>query len=120
MRRCELLGLATPFFVLLLLGAESYPSEPKPIDYGRDVRPILADACFHCHGPDPENREAGLRLDVEEEAKIATIVDAFRQLGVQKVAPCHCSGDVARRLFEEAYGEDFIPAGVGSRLEVRE
>ena len=56
----------------------------------------------------------------ESEVEIATIVEDFRQLGVRKVAPCHCSGDVARRLFEETYGEDFIPAGVGSRLEIRE
>jgi 7,8-dihydropterin-6-yl-methyl-4-(beta-D-ribofuranosyl)aminobenzene 5'-phosphate synthase len=62
----------------------------------------------------------GFHLGGASEAKIADIVEAFQQLGVQKVAPCHCSGDVARRLFGEAYGEDFIPAGVGSRLEVRE
>jgi 7,8-dihydropterin-6-yl-methyl-4-(beta-D-ribofuranosyl)aminobenzene 5'-phosphate synthase len=62
----------------------------------------------------------GFHLDGVGEAEIAGIVEAFQQLGVEKVAPCHCSGDVARRLFEEAYGEDFIPAGVGSRLEVRD
>jgi len=37
---------------------------------------------------------------------------------VQKVAPCHCSGDLARSIFEREYGEDFIRVGVGSRLEV--
>jgi len=62
----------------------------------------------------------GFHLGGTSEAKIAAIVEDFRQLGVQKVAPCHCLGDVARRLFGEAYGEDFIPAGVGSRLEVRD
>ncbi|HEC33647.1 MAG TPA: MBL fold metallo-hydrolase [Chloroflexi bacterium] len=62
----------------------------------------------------------GFHLGGTSAAEIAAIVEDFRELGVQKVAPCHCSGDVARRLFEEAYGEDFIPAGVGSRLEVRD
>lgn len=37
-------------------------AEPR-IDFNRQVRAILSDRCFHCHGPDEKNREAGLRLD---------------------------------------------------------
>lgn len=39
-----------------------------PLSYRRDIRPILSDRCFQCHGPDAASREAGLRLDVREEA----------------------------------------------------
>jgi hypothetical protein len=41
---------------------------PKPIDFQREIRPILSDNCFQCHGPDSKNRMAGLRLDLKEAA----------------------------------------------------
>ena len=40
----------------------------EEIRYGRDIRPILADKCFFCHGTDPKTREEDLRLDIREEA----------------------------------------------------
>lgn len=44
-------------------------SAAEPVRFGRDVLPILAANCFACHGPDEKNRKAGLRLDVEADAK---------------------------------------------------
>ncbi len=38
------------------------------ISYNRDVRPILSDKCFFCHGPDQNKRKGKFRLDVREDA----------------------------------------------------
>lgn len=40
----------------------------QDVDFNREVRPILSDKCYHCHGPDQQNRKAGLRLDTPEGA----------------------------------------------------
>ncbi|MFT4512641.1 MAG: hypothetical protein ACI89X_003089 [Planctomycetota bacterium] len=40
----------------------------EPVEFARDVRPILSDRCFICHGPDAAKREAGLRLDMRDVA----------------------------------------------------
>jgi mono/diheme cytochrome c family protein len=43
-------------------------SAPAALEYNRDVRPILSDNCFQCHGPDRNQRKGGLRLDIRDEA----------------------------------------------------
>ena len=53
-----LCGLAPAMYA-----GEDSPEE-RTLSFGRDVRPILSDKCFACHGPDAADREADLRLDV--------------------------------------------------------
>lgn len=54
--------------VSTLLVAGALPLFSAPLSYNRDVRPILAENCFACHGPDKAARKAKLRLDVRDEA----------------------------------------------------
>ncbi len=46
-------------------------------------------------------------------------VEEFRKLGVEKVAPSHCTGDLVKEAFREKYKEDFIEYGVGKVIEIR-
>ncbi len=55
----------------------------------------------------------GFHLGSASNARITSILEAFRRMDVQKVAPSHCTGDVAIRMFREEYGSDFIESGVG-------
>jgi 7,8-dihydropterin-6-yl-methyl-4-(beta-D-ribofuranosyl)aminobenzene 5'-phosphate synthase len=55
----------------------------------------------------------GFHLGNAGRARVANIIADFRDLGVQRVAPCHCTGDGARQMFADAFGEDCVLAGVG-------
>jgi 7,8-dihydropterin-6-yl-methyl-4-(beta-D-ribofuranosyl)aminobenzene 5'-phosphate synthase len=60
----------------------------------------------------------GFHLGDKSEAEIAAILGEFRHLGVQKVAPSHCTGDRAIAMFAAEYGEDFLRTGAGSIIRV--
>jgi hypothetical protein len=63
-RRRVALGIAAIALLVVPIAAAA----ERPLSFNRDVRPILSDTCFGCHGPDAAHRQAGLRLDVRDEA----------------------------------------------------
>lgn len=60
----------------------------------------------------------GFHLSGASDSELKGIIENFRKLGVQKVAPCHCSGDRCRELFKEEYKENFLENGVGKIIEI--
>jgi len=58
----------------------------------------------------------GWHLGGASSAQLKSINDVLHQLGVEKVAPCHCSGDETRRQFKQYYGDNYIESGVGRRI----
>ncbi|HSO87757.1 MAG TPA: DUF1549 domain-containing protein [Draconibacterium sp.] len=63
-------------FSIYYLSNQKQSRQKTEISYNRDIRPILSDKCFLCHGPDANTRKAGLRLDMQ--------TGAFAELQVNK------------------------------------
>src|SRR6516162_9989317 len=73
-----------------------------PLEYNRDIRPILSENCFACHGTDSAARKAKLRLDRSEDAL------APRETNAPVIVPGHPEkSEVVRRIFDD--GDDVMP-----------
>ncbi len=96
--------------------ARAYRSLPADVDFNFDVRPILSDRCYTCHGPDAEAREANLRLDVEAGAK-----DTLLESGLVAVVPSDPSQSaLIQRIFQEDPEEIMPPLESKLSLTARE
>ena len=77
-----------PNLLLPALFAAPFLTAAPPVDFARDIRPILSDRCFTCHGPDESKRQAGLRLDTEAGSHAVIVPgDATASKILKRVAP---------------------------------
>jgi 7,8-dihydropterin-6-yl-methyl-4-(beta-D-ribofuranosyl)aminobenzene 5'-phosphate synthase len=60
----------------------------------------------------------GFHLGGASKREVTRIIEELRSLGVEKIAPSHCTGKKAMDLFRQSWGEDFIEAGCGARITV--
>ncbi|MDX2299383.1 MAG: PSD1 and planctomycete cytochrome C domain-containing protein [Xanthomonadaceae bacterium] len=98
----------------LMLGLLAFVVTPiraqSPIDFNRDVRPILSDKCFFCHGPDDKHREADLRLDQAPKPGAKSVIVAGKPQ----------DSELIRRILTTDPDEQMPPAKSGKKLSAAE
>jgi hypothetical protein len=109
-RLCLLLALLGAMLVVVPVCAFA----EAPLDFARDVRPILSDKCFLCHGPDESSRSTDLRLDQRD--------SAFADLGgYAAVTPGDAeASELVRRIESQDEFEQMPPADSGRSLTAAE
>ncbi|XZE43972.1 PSD1 and planctomycete cytochrome C domain-containing protein [Pirellulaceae bacterium SH467] len=83
---------------LMVWWCPSGHAQPQTVEFNRDIRPILSDNCFFCHGPDANRREADLRLDRAEDALQKSIVPGDAK-----------ASELVARIFSEEADEKMPP-----------
>src|SRR5258708_5003214 len=74
MHRITVFALSTLVGIAAAPARSAEPTDNKPVDYTRDIKPILSSHCYACHGPDEGKRKAKLRLDERDSALKKVIV----------------------------------------------
>jgi hypothetical protein len=103
--------------ILVLLGFTfvSATWAELPVDFNRDVRPILSNKCFACHGPDEAQRQAGLRLD---DARVATA--ELESGAIAIVAGNPDASELIQRIMHPDESQRMPPAEFGKPLSLDE
>jgi hypothetical protein len=90
-------------------------SGSRPVDFQREIRPILSQNCFLCHGPDENERKAGLRLDFREDALKPA------KSGARAIVPNHPGeSELFKRVTHSDPDELMPPAKSGKKLSAKE
>jgi len=99
-----------------LLGVAVWGAAAEPaVRFNRDIRPIMADTCFRCHGPDKGSRMMGLRLDIREQATART------KSGVTPIVPGDpAKSAIVQRIFHTDAAKRMPPAYAHKELTERQ
>ena len=99
--------------IALPLGATH--AADSPVDFNHDIRPILSNRCWKCHGPDEKERQAGLRLDAKdglsaklESGKVAVVAGKPEE------------SELIRRIVSDDNDVRMPPSGHGKKLDPKE
>lgn len=85
-------------------------AHPGVVNMVRKAKEFVGDEVYLVMG--------GFHLGGTPDSEIEEIIRDLEQLGVDKVGPCHCSGDRARQLFQTRFGENYIDNGVGKIIDI--
>jgi 7,8-dihydropterin-6-yl-methyl-4-(beta-D-ribofuranosyl)aminobenzene 5'-phosphate synthase len=93
---------------MVLLTGCSHPGIVKIIETAKRIHPekrlLLVAGGFH--------------LALKRTARIRKISEQLRQLGVEKIAPSHCTGNAAIKTFRDEWGASFVDLNIGDTFEV--
>jgi hypothetical protein len=95
-------GISGAVLSVVVLAGQPTPARPAPVDFTTQIRPLLSDRCFRCHGPDASKRKAELRLDVAAGA-LKTLDNGWAV--VKPGNPEH--SELIRRIFAD--DDDMMP-----------
>ncbi len=108
-------------WVVLLLPTSVYSADvgklPDTVEFNRDIRPILSDNCFFCHGPDKNKRQADLRLDTD--AGLFGGQNGGQKAGAV-VAGKPADSELIRRICSTDPEQIMPPTDSGKQLSVRQ
>ena len=105
--REQALLIQTPKGLIVITGC----AHPGVVNIVKSAKEIIKDKIYLVIG--------GFHLIGASSSQLNYIAESLLDLGVERVAPCHCSGDEARKLFQKRFGENYIDCGVGKKITIQ-